>query len=128
MTRRNISGGSPFEDVIGYSRVVDDGNYVYVSGTGGFDYTQGTISEDVVEQARQTFRNIEEYLGLAECSLADIVKATYIITEPEDWQSVVPIIGEYMGGVRPVATAFVARLVDPRMKIEVDVTALRPNR
>ena len=128
MTRRNISGGSPFEDVIGYSRVVDDGAYVFVSGTVGFEYTQGTISEDVVEQARQTFRNIETYLAMAECNLSDIVKATYIVTEPEDWQSVVPIIGEYMREVRPVATAFVARLVDPRMKIEIDVTARRPDR
>jgi enamine deaminase RidA (YjgF/YER057c/UK114 family) len=128
MTRRNISGGSAFEDVIGYSRVVDDGAYVFVSGTAGFDYTQGTISEDVVEQARQTFKNIETYLALADCGLGDIVKATYIVTEPEDWQTVIPVIGEYMRDVRPVATAFVARLVDPRMKIEIDVTARRPDR
>jgi enamine deaminase RidA (YjgF/YER057c/UK114 family) len=128
MTRRNISGGSAFEDVIGYSRVVDDGAYVFVSGTAGFDYAQGTISEDVVEQARQTFKNIETYLALADCGLGDIVKATYIVTEPEDWQSVIPVIGEYMRDVRPVATAFVARLVDPRMKIEIDVTARRPDR
>jgi|TARA_Y100000031_G_C8168149_1_gene360382 enamine deaminase RidA (YjgF/YER057c/UK114 family) len=127
MIRRNISGGSSFEEVIGYSRVVDDGTYVFVSGTAGFDYGEGTISEEVVEQARQTFRNIETYLGMAECSLSDIVKATYIITEPEDWQSVVPVIGEYMREVRPVATAFVARLVDPKMKIEIDVTARRPD-
>jgi enamine deaminase RidA (YjgF/YER057c/UK114 family) len=128
MTRRNISGGSAFEDVIGYSRVVDDGAYVFVSGTAGFDYAQGTISEDVVEQARQTFKNIETYLALADCGLGDIVKATYIVTEPEDWQTVIPVIGEYMRDVRPVATAFVARLVDPRMKIEIDVTARRPDR
>jgi len=128
MTRQNISGGSPFEDIIGYSRVVDDGAYVFVSGTAGFDYEQGTISEDVAEQARQTFRNLETYLEMAGCGFGDVVKATYIVTEPDDWQTVVPIIGEYMRDVRPVATAFVARLVDPKMKIEIEVTARRPDR
>lgn len=128
MARRNISGGSPFEDVIGYSRVVDDGAYVFVSGTAGFDYVQGTISEDVAEQVRQAFRNIETYLEMAGCRLGDVVKATYIITETDDWQKVAPIIGEHMRNVRPVATAFVARLVDARMKIEIEVTARLPDR
>jgi len=125
MARRNISGGSKFEDVIGYSRVVDDGDYVYVAGTAGFDYADGTISDDVGEQVRQTFRNIETYLGKAGCRLSDVVKATYIIAEREDWQTVAPIIGEFMRDVRPVATGFVAALVDARMKIEIEVVARR---
>lgn len=125
MARRNISGGSPFEDIIGYSRVVDDGQYVFVSGTAGFDYEHGSISDDVAEQVRQTFRNIETYLGMAGCTLGDVVKATYIITDAASWQTIAPIIGEHMGEVRPTATAFVSELVDPRMKIEIEVTARR---
>ena len=126
MTRRNISGGSQFEETIGYSRVVDDGSYVFVSGTAGFDYEKGTISDDVEEQARQTFKNIANSLGKAGCTLSDVVKATYIVTERDDWQKVVPIIGEHMRHVRPTATAFVASLVDGRMKVEIEVVARRP--
>lgn len=127
MARRNLSGGSRFEEIIGYSRVVDDGMYIYVSGTGGFDYANGTIPDGVVEQAEQTFRNVKQYLEMAGCSLADVVKVTYVVTEPEDWPRVVPIIGEHMRSVKPAATAFFARLADPRMKIEVEVIARKPN-
>lgn len=123
--RRNISGGSPFEDVIGYSRVVDDGSYVFVSGTAGFDYEQGTISDDLKEQVHQTFRNIKSYLELAGCQLSDIVKTTYIVAKASDWHKVAPIIGDYMRDVKPAATGFVSKLVDPRMKVEIEVMARR---
>ena len=121
--RRKISGGSKFEELVGYSRVVVDGDLVLVSGTAGFDYGTGSISEDVAEQAEQTFRNIEAYLAKAGCTLADVVRALIIITDRADWERVVPVLGRHFRPVRPATTAMVAGLVDPRMKIEIEVTA-----
>ena len=128
MARRNISGGSQFEEIIGYSRVVDDGDYVFVSGTAGFDYEKGTISDDVEDQVRQTFRNLTASLATAGCRLVDVVKATYIVSDRDNWQKIIPVIGEHMRDVRPTATAFIASLVDDRMKVEIEVVARRPDR
>ena len=126
MTIQRISGGSKFEDVIGYSRVVVDEGLVTVSGTAGFDYSDGSISEDVAVQTRQAFHNLTDFLGKADCTLADIVRATVIITDVADWEVVVPVIGEHFQSVKPALTAFVAGLVDPRMKIEIEVAARLP--
>ena len=126
MTIQRISGGSKFEDVIGYSRVVVDEGLVTVSGTAGFDYSDGSISADVAVQTRQAFHNLTDFLGKADCTLADIVRATVIITDVADWEVVVPVIGEHFQSVKPALTAFVAGLVDPRMKIEIEVAARQP--
>jgi enamine deaminase RidA (YjgF/YER057c/UK114 family) len=123
--RRLISSGSSFERLAGYSRALVDGEWVFVSGTTGFDYAAMTIAEDVVEQTHQCFRNIAAALAEAGASLADVVRARYYVTEPAHFATVAPIFGQYFGAIRPTSTAIVCGLVDPRMKIEIEVTARR---
>jgi enamine deaminase RidA (YjgF/YER057c/UK114 family) len=122
-TRTLISSGSDFERVAGYSRAVVDGDYVHVAGTTGFDYAAMTIAEDVVEQARQAFRNIARALGEAGLSLDDVVRARYFLADAGDFARLAPVFGEHFARARPAATAIVCGLVDPRMKIEIEVTA-----
>jgi len=126
VTRRLISSGSTFEALAGYSRAVVDGNDVFVSGTTGFDYTTMTISSDPVEQTRQCMRNIERALQAAGCTLDDVVRVRYLITEAALFETLAPVFGEYFGRARPAATAMVVGLVDPRIKVEIEVTARRP--
>ena len=123
--RRLISSGSPFEAAAGYSRAVIDGDWVFVAGTTGFDYAQMTIAEDPAEQARQAFGNIEKALVEAGASLADVVRVRYYLPDLTDWPAVVPVLGEVFGATRPAATALICGLVDPRMKIEIEVPARR---
>lgn len=123
MTRRQISSGSKFEAEIGYSRAIVDGDWMWVSGTTGFNYETMTISEDVAEQADQTFRNIEAAMAKAGFSLADAVRVTYIFPKAEDFEPCWPVFRKYLGETRPASTAIVAALIDPRMKIEIEVTA-----
>jgi len=123
--RQLISSGSPLEAVVGYSRAVVDGEWIFVAGTTGFDYARMTIVEDAAEQARQAFRNIEAALTEAGASLADVVRVRYYVPNPADWPVVVPMLGEVLGAIRPAATALFCGLVDPRMKIEIEVTARR---
>lgn len=125
MPRQLISSGSAFEKVAGYSRAVIDGDWIFVSGTTGFDYAKMSISDDVIEQTHQTFRNIEAALKQAGSSLKDVVRARYIIVNPADWEKVAPVFGQYFGDVRPASTAIICGLVDARMKIEIEVTAKR---
>lgn len=123
--RKRISSGSKFEEQIGYSRAVVDGRFVFVSGTTGFDYASMTISPDVVEQAEQCFRNLAQALAEAGASLADVVQARYIVTKQENWEPMWPVLRKHFGGVRPTNTMFVAGLADPRMLLEIEVTALK---
>lgn len=125
MQRRLISSGSTFEREIGYSRAVVVGEWVFVAGTTGFDYATMTIKEDVVAQARQTIRNIEAALGEAGASLADVVRVRYILPKADDFPACWPVLREAFGEVRPAATMIEAGLSDPRMKIEIEVTAVR---
>jgi len=121
--RRLISSGSSFEREIGYSRAVVDGDLVFVSGTTGFDYRAMTISDDVVEQAEQCMRNIEEALAEAGSHVADVVRVRYILPKVEDFEPCWPVLRRYFGDIRPAATMISAGLLDPRMKIEIEVTA-----
>lgn len=123
MTRKLISSGSTFEALVGYSRAVVDGDFVFVSGTTGFDYRTMTLSDDVVAQTHQTFRNIVQALAEAGSSLEQVVRVTYILVRASDWEQVAPVLGQYFGEIRPAATAIIAGLVDPRMLIEIQVTA-----
>jgi enamine deaminase RidA (YjgF/YER057c/UK114 family) len=123
--RRLISSGSPFEAQGGYSRAVVDGEWVFVAGTTGFDYAAMTIADDPAEQARQALRNIAAALAEAGCSLGDVVRVKYYLPNIEDWPHIVPVLGEAFAGIRPAATALICGLVDPRMKIEIEVTAHR---
>lgn len=122
MTRIQISSGSKFEAEIGYSRAIVDGDWIWVSGTTGFNYDSMTISDDVAEQADQTFRNIKAAMEKAGFSLEDVVRVTYIFPNAADFEPCWPVFATYFGQTRPAATAIVAGLVDPRMKIEIEVT------
>ncbi len=125
---RRISTNSEFEKAVGYSRAVVDDHYVHVSGTTGFDYETMAISDDVSEQAHQAFANIARTLAAARCSFADLVRVTYYIADRADYEILMPVFKQYLGPHPPAATAVIAELVDPRMKIEIEVTARRPNR
>src|ERR1700747_2756802 len=103
--RRLISSGSRFEAEAGYSRAVVDGEWIFVAGTTGFDYAHMTIAEDPVAQARQAFRNIEQALGEAGATLADVVRVRYYVPNAADWPAIVPVLGEVLGSIRPAATA-----------------------
>ena len=123
--RRLISSGSPFEAAAGYSRAVVDGEWIFVAGTTGFDYAAMTIAADPAEQTRQALRNIEAALTEAGASLADVVRVKYYLPDAADWPLIVPVVGAAFAAIRPAATALICGLVDPRMKIEIEVTARR---
>lgn len=125
MKRILISSGSTFESDIGYSRAVVQGDWVFVSGTTGFDYTTMTISDDIVTQADQCLRNIAAALEQAGSSLDDVVRATYVLPDGSDFPKCWPVLKKYLGEVRPAAMMISAGLADPRMKIEIEVTALK---
>ncbi len=125
MTRQLISSGSPFEAQIGYSRAVVQGDWVFVSGTTGFDYATMSISPHVEQQARQCLENIAHALAQAGASMGDVVRVNYILPDGGDFEACWPVLREVFGEVRPAATMISARLLDPRMRIEIEVTALR---
>ena len=125
MNRQHISSGSRFETEIGYSRAVVAGDWVFVSGTTGFDYTTMASSDDVKEQAGQCFKNIASALAQAGASLDDVVRVNYILPHTADFEPCWPVMRQYLGQARPAATMVSAGLLDPRMKIEIEVTALR---
>jgi enamine deaminase RidA (YjgF/YER057c/UK114 family) len=127
LTRKLISSGSEFEEKVGYSRAVVDGDTVYVAGTTGYDYTAMSISDDLIEQAEQCFINIEKALLEAGSSLDDVVRVHYILPDRLDFEPCWPVLKKYLGKARPAATMFVAGLADERMKIEIEVTARLSN-
>jgi enamine deaminase RidA (YjgF/YER057c/UK114 family) len=123
--RRLIGSGSTFERDIGYSRAVVVGDWVFVSGTTGFDYATMTIADDVVAQAAQCLRNVEAALAEAGCTLADVVRVRYLLPDAADFEPCWPLLRAAFGAARPAATMMAVGLADPRMKIEIEVTALR---
>lgn len=123
MARTLISSGSPFEEQIGYSRAVVDGEWVFVSGTTGFDYSTMSISDSVVEQAEQCLKNIAAALQQAGASLREVVRVTYVLPDGADFPKCWPVLRKHFGAVRPAAMMIAAGLADPRMKIEIEVTA-----
>jgi len=125
MARKLISSGSTFEAQVGYSRAVVAGEWVFVSGTTGFDYSKMSISDDLLAQTEQCLKNIEAALKQADSSLKDVVRVTYILPNAAEFEKCWPILRKYFGDVRPAATMISAGLADPRIKIEIEVTALR---
>ena len=124
--RQRISQGSKFEREIGYSRAIVDGRWVFVAGTTGFDYTTMTISDDVVAQVEQTLRNIDDALTRAGSRAADVVRVKYLLPDATDFEACWPALREYFAEALPAATMMVVGLSDPRMRIEIEVTALKP--
>jgi len=123
MARTLISSGSTFEAEIGYSRAVVDGDWVFVSGTTGFDYSTMTISDDVAVQAEQCLKNIEAALTEAGAKMADVVRVHYLLPNANDFEACWPALRKYFGASRPAATMMTVGLLDPRMRIEIEVTA-----
>ena len=125
MKKKLISSNSVFEKEVGYSRAVVQGNWVFVSGTTGFNYENMTISNDVIAQTEQCFKNIMTVLSEADSCLKDVVRVTYILPNPSDFKLCWPTLQKYFGEIRPAATMFSAGLADSRMKIEIQVTAIK---
>ena len=123
MARQLISSGSTFEQEIGYSRAVVDGDWVFVSGTTGFDYSTMRIPEGIAEQCEQCLKNIEHALSQAGASLADVVRVVYVVPKAEEFPDCWPVLKRSFGDVRPAAMMISAGLADPRMRIEIEVTA-----
>ncbi|MDE1899045.1 MAG: RidA family protein [Xanthomonadaceae bacterium] len=124
-TRRWISSGSRYEEEVGYARAVVDGDWIFVSGTTGFDYRTMTIATGIVEQTRQCLANIAAALAEAGASLDDVVRVTYILPDAAEFEACWPLLREAFGRARPAATMLSAGLLDPRMRIEIEVTARR---
>lgn len=125
MNRTLISSGSTFEEDIGYSRAVVQGEWVFVSGTTGFDYSTMTISDDLQEQTEQCLKNIASALEQAGSRMDDVVRVTYVLPNAGDFRQCWPVLRKYFGSVRPAAMMISAGLADPRMKIEIEVTAIK---
>jgi enamine deaminase RidA (YjgF/YER057c/UK114 family) len=120
-----ISSGSSFEKIVGYSRAVVDGDWIFVSGTTGYDYSTMTMAPDLESQTRQAFRNIAAALERAGATLDDVVRVRYYLSDAAYFKQASPLFGEYLGTARPAATAIICGLVEPQMKIEIEVTARR---
>ena len=126
MPRQLISTGSPFEKTAGYSRAVIDGDFAFVAGTTGYDYSTMTMPPDVTSQSRNCFKTIEAALKEGGFALADVVRATYYITDANDADAHFAVCGEFLGEIRPAATLLVVTaLYKPEMKVEIEVTAKR---
>ena len=125
MKRQWITSGSTFEAQIGYSRAVVVGDWVFVSGTTGFDYATMTIADDVVAQAEQCFQNMAAALAQAGCTLDHVVRVNYVLPDGRDFEACWPVLRQHFGKAKPAAMVITAGLLDPRMKIEIEVTALK---
>jgi len=123
MTRRLISSGSKFEHDVGYSRAVVDGEWIFVSGTTGFDYDTMTISDNLLDQTEQCLKNIQSALRRGGADFADVVRVNYIVPKGERFADCWPVLRKYFGAIRPAMTMISADLLDPRMQIEIEVTA-----
>jgi enamine deaminase RidA (YjgF/YER057c/UK114 family) len=126
MPRQLISTGSPFEKAAGFSRAVIDGDFAFVAGTTGYDYTTMIMPADVTSQSRNCFKTIEAALKEGGFAMADVVRATYYLTDINDADAHFAVCGEVLGEIRPAATLLVvAALLKPEMKVEIEVTAKR---
>ena len=128
MARQLISSGSTFEQEIGYSRAVVVGDWVFVSGTTGFDYASMTIADGLVEQTEQCLKNIAAALQQAGAAMTDVVRVTYVLPNGAEFPACWPVLRKYFGEVRPAATMISAGLADPRIRIEIEVTALKSSK
>ena len=125
MNRQWITSGSVYEEQIGYSRAVVAGDWVFASGTTGFDYATMSIADDVVAQTERCFQNIAAALAQAGCTLDDVVRVNYVLPDGRDFEACWPVLRKYLGKAKPAAMVITAGLLDPRMKIEIEVTALK---
>ncbi|MDF2141979.1 RidA family protein [Paenirhodobacter sp. CAU 1674] len=123
--RKNISGGSPYEPKLGYSRAVVQGDWCFVAGTTGADPVSKAFPDSVLDQARNTLATIKAVLEGAGFGMEHVVRANYIITDAAYMEQIIPALSETFGEIRPAATMIIAGLVNPAMKIEIEVTAFK---
>ena len=123
--RKLISTGSPFEATMGYSRAVVQGDWCFISGVTGYDYTSMEMPETVDQQARNCFATITGVLGEAGFEMADIARVQYTVVNADLVDDLMPALGETLGDIRPAATMIIAGLIKPEMLIEIEVTAYR---
>lgn len=122
--RQNISGGSPFEPIIGFSRAVRIGNSVHLAGTGPV----GADNEDAAAQTRRIFAIAEKALAEAGASFNDVVRTRMFLTHVEDWEAVGRVHGEFFSHIRPAATmVVVAALLNPAWRVEIEMDAIIPS-
>ncbi|MEL6208482.1 MAG: RidA family protein [Pseudomonadota bacterium] len=125
MTRRLISTGSPFERDFAYARAVVDGDWCFVAGTTGYDYARMAMPEDPGQQAENALSTIRATLAEAGFAMEDVVKVTYIVTEADLRHAIAPAIRAAFAEIRPASTMVIAGLVEPEMKVEIEVVAKR---
>ena len=125
MTKRQaFSTGSKFEQIVGYSRAVRQGPFVFCAGCTGYDYAAHAIAPDIETQTRQCLKNVEAALALADSKLADVIKVVFYVTDEAYFEPVGRMIGEAMRGGKFAATAVVAGLANSDILVEIEVTAL----
>jgi enamine deaminase RidA (YjgF/YER057c/UK114 family) len=121
--RQNISGGSPYEPIIGFSRAVRVENQIYLAGTGPV----GAENEDAAGQTRRIFAIAARALAEAGARLEDVVRTRMYLTHVEDWEAVGRVHGEFFASVRPAATMLVvSKLLNPAWRIEIEMDAVIP--
>lgn len=125
MTRILISSGSPLESQYGYSRAVVQGDWCFVAGTTGPAADGSGFPDSVAEQARNAFGIVEKAMAQQDFALRQVVRATYYITDAAYWAEIQPVLAETFGEIRPAASCIICGLVNPAMKFEVELTALR---
>jgi enamine deaminase RidA (YjgF/YER057c/UK114 family) len=124
LIRKNISGGSPYEPIIGFSRAVRVGRYVHVSGTGPV----GADTADAAGQAERIFEIIQTALKEAGSNLEQVVRTRLYLTHVEDWEAIAAVHGKLFGTIRPAATiVVVAKLLNPAWRIEIEADAVVPD-
>jgi enamine deaminase RidA (YjgF/YER057c/UK114 family) len=120
---QRVSTGSPFEATFGYSRAVRHEDTVYVSGTTGYDYTTMTMPDDIGQQAANALATIDKALREAGSSIEDTVRVVYYVGDRNDVDAVVKAVGPVFRDIRPAASMLIVQMIEPGMKIEIEVTA-----
>lgn len=125
MAKRLISTGSPFEKTLGYSRAVVQGDWCFMAGVTGYDYSTMTMPDAVADQARNCFATVASVLADAGFTMNDIVRVTHYVSSRDLVEAVTPALGAALGDIRPAATMVIADLMKPEMLYEVEVTAFK---
>lgn len=123
--KRKLISLSEGEKTYAMSRAVVQGDWCFVSGTVGYDYSDGAMPDDAAQQAMNTFANIQAALKAGGFELGHTIRVQYTLSNRDHIEAVLPIIRQHFGNILPAATMIIADLVDERMKVEIEVTAYK---